>query len=260
MKRLSLLSLALLLVLGVVATAADQPAGPTGYLLRFADIGGGNIVFTYEGDLWIVPEQGGEARRLTTHSGSEVMGKFSPDGARIAFTGEYDGGNDIYLVDAVGGEPQRLTWHPSADTMLDWCPDGSGVVITSARDYPFRGQLFKVFLAGGMEMALPVDRGSLASVAPDHSGLAYNRMSQQTRTWKRYEGGQAQDIWVKDFKTGDITKITDWTGNDSFPMWGQGAIYFLSDREDGTLNLYAYDTASKGVKRLSLKHAPMEKL
>jgi len=250
-KRLSLLSLALLLVLGAVATAADQPAGPTGYLLRFADIGGGNIVFTYEGDLWIVPEQGGEARRLTTHSGSEVMGKFSPDGARIAFTGEYDGGNDIYLVDAVGGEPQRLTWHPSADTMLDWCPDGSGVVITSARDYPFRGQLFKVFLAGGMEMALPVDRGSLASVAPDHSGLAYNRMSQQTRTWKRYEGGQAQDIWVKDFKTGDITKITDWTGNDSFPMWGQGAIYFLSDREDGTLNLYAYDTASKGVKRLT---------
>lgn len=53
MKRLSLLSLALLLVLGAVATAADQPAGPTGYLLRFADIGGGNIVFTYEGDPWI---------------------------------------------------------------------------------------------------------------------------------------------------------------------------------------------------------------
>lgn len=97
--------------------------------------------------------------------------------------------------------------------MLDWCPDGSGVVITSAR-LPVPRAALQGVLAGGMEMALPVDRGSLASVAPDHSGLAYNCMSCYIRTWKRYEGGQAQDIWVKDFKTGDITKITDWTGND----------------------------------------------
>lgn len=248
MKRLSLFSVVLLLLLGAVAAAADDQPG---YLLRYADIGGGSIVFTYEGDLWLVPEQGGEARRLTSHLGSEVMAKFSPDGKQLAFTGEYDGGNDIYLMDAVGGEPKRLTWHPANDTMLDWCPDGSGVVIASSREYPFRGHLYKVFLAGGMDMSLPVDRGSLASVAPDHSGLAYNRINRHTATWKRYEGGMAQDIWVKNFKTGAIDKITDWTGNDSFPMWGQGAIYFLSDREDGTLNLYAYDTSTKQTKRLT---------
>ncbi len=251
MKRLSLIPLVLLVVLAAASFAADQPASQTGYLLRYADIGGGNIVFTYEGDLWLVPEQGGEARRLTTHAGSEVMAKFSPDGKQIAFTAEYDGGNDIYVIDTVGGEPRRLTWHPANDTMLDWCPDGSGVVITSSREYPFRGMLYKVFLNGGMDMALPVDRGSLASVAPDHSGLAYNRINRQTATWKRYEGGMAQDIWVKDFKSGAITKITDWTGTDSFPMWGQGAIYFISDREDGTLNVYGYDTTTKQTKRLT---------
>jgi len=250
-KRLSLFPLAVFIALAAASFAADQPASPTGYLLRYADIGGGNLVFTYEGDLWLVPEQGGEARRLTTHAGSEVMAKFSPDGSHIAFTAEYDGGNDIYVMDTVGGEPRRLTWHPANDTMLDWCPDGSGVVITSSREYPFRGMLYKVFLDGGMEKALPVDRGSLASVAPDHSGLAYNRINRQTATWKRYEGGMAQDIWVKDFKSGDISKITDWTGTDSFPMWGQGAIYFISDREDGTLNLYGYDTATKQTKRLT---------
>ena len=248
MKRLSLILATLLLIPGAaLAAAADQP----GYLLRYADIGGGNIVFTYEGDLWLVPDQGGEARRLTSHQGGEVMAKFSPDGKQLAFTGEYDGGNDIYLMDTMGGVPRRLTWHPANDTMLDWCPDASGVVITSGREYPFRGQLYKVFLAGGMDMELPVDRGSLASVAPDHSGLAYNRINRQMRTWKRYEGGMAQDIWVKDFKSGDITKITDWTGTDSFPMWGQGAIYFISDREDGTLNIYAWDTATKQTKRLT---------
>ncbi|MBM4130696.1 hypothetical protein FJ250_06665, partial [bacterium] len=260
MKRLSLLLLFVPLLLGATAaTAADRPAGkPTdasaaspGYLMRFADIGGGQIVFTYEGDLWLAPEQGGEARRLTTHSGNEVMAKFSPDGKLIAFTAEYDGGNDIYVSDAAGGEPRRLTWHPANDTMLEWCPDGTGVIITSGREYPFRGQLYKVPLDGGMEVELPVDRGTQASPAPDHSALAYVHQNQHNRTWKRYEGGQAQEIWVKDLKSGDITKITDWTGNDAFPMWGKGAIYFLSDREDGTLNLYAWDTATKAVRRLT---------
>lgn len=252
MKRLSLLTLVLPLLLGAaVAVAADQPADQPGYVLRFADIGGGNIVFTYEGDLWLVPEQGGDARRLTTHAGNEVMAKFSPDGKLIAFTAEYDGGNDIYVVDAVGGEPRRLTWHPAADTMLEWWPDGSGVIISSGREYPFRGQIYKVPLDGGMEIELSVDRGTQASPAPDHSALAYVHQNQHNRTWKRYEGGQAQDIWVKDFKSGDITKITDWTGNDSFPMWGQGAIHFISDREDGTLNIYAWDTATKQTRRLT---------
>jgi tricorn protease len=250
-KRLSLLLVLLSsLLLSAAAANAAAPDQP-GYLARYADIGGGNIVFTYEGDLWLVPEQGGEARRLTTHAGNEVMGKISADGKLVAFTAEYDGGNDIYVMDVLGGEPKRLTWHPAADTMLDWCPDGSGVVISSNREYPNRGQLFKVFLDGGMEQRLPVDRGSLASMAPDGSGLAYNRINRQTATWKRYEGGMAQDVWVKDFKGGDITKITDWSGTDSFPMWGQGAIYFISDREDGTLNVYAYDTATKQTKRMT---------
>ena len=102
--------------------------------MRYADIGGGNIVFTYEGDLWLVPETGGDARRITSHPGTELAAKFSQDGTKLAFTGSYDGGNDVYLMDVMGGVPERLTWHPAGDTMLDWCPDGEGVVIRSNRD------------------------------------------------------------------------------------------------------------------------------
>ena len=197
--------------------------------MRYADIGGGQIVFTYEDDLWLVPETGGDARRITSHPGTELAAKFNKDGTKLAFTGSYDGGNDVYVMDVMGGVPERLTWHPAGDTMLDWCPDEDGVVIRSNREYPYRGQLFKVFFDGGMPMRLPVDRGSLASVAPDHSGLAYNRIGRQARTWKRYEGGMAQDIWVKDFASGEITKITDWDGTDNFPMW-EGGTHLLHQR------------------------------
>jgi len=234
-----------------MAQEAAQPNDAPGYVMRYADIGGGHIVFTYEDDLWLVPAEGGEARRITSHPGSEINAKFSADGSRLAFTASYDGGNDVYVMDVMGGVPERLTFHPARDLMLDWCPDESGVVFTTRRNYPFRGELYKAFFEGGMPMRLPLDRGSLASVAPDHSGIAYNRIGRHTRTWKRYEGGMAQDIWVKDFASGDITKITDWAGSDNFPMWHEKTIYFTSDREDGTLNIYGYDTGTQQTVRLT---------
>jgi len=247
-NRLSLI-LAVLLVMGAGAALAqtDEP----GYVMRYADIGGGNIVFTYEDDLWLVPETGGDARRITSHPGIEQAAKFNKDGSKLAFSGNYDGGEDIYLMDVMGGVPQRLTWHPAGDLMLDWYPDGDAVVIRTNREYPFRGQLYKVYLDGRMPSRVEVDRGSLASVAPDNSGLAYNRIGRHVRTWKRYEGGMAQDIWVKDFSTGEINKITDWEGTDNFPMWEGNTIYFTSDREDGTLNIYGYDLGDGQITRLT---------
>jgi tricorn protease len=236
------------MMFAVVGAAAADPAG---YVLRYPDIGGGNIVFTYEDDLWLVADTGGDARRITSHEGTELAAKFSQDGSRIAFTGNYDGGNDVYVMDALGGVPERLTWHPAGGIMLDWCPDGSGVIINTRRDYPFRGDIYKVFFDGRMPFRVPLDRGGLASIAPDHSGIAYNRIGRQSRTWKRYEGGMAQDIWVKDLKSGAIERITDWTGTDNFPMWAGRMIYFNSDREDGTLNLYGYDTETRETRRLT---------
>jgi tricorn protease len=181
------------------------------------------------------------------------MAKFSPDGTMLAFTGEYDGGRDVYVMDARGGVPERLTYHPSGGTLLDWTPDGSRVIFSSRRLAPaYTDELYTISVEGGMPEILPVDRGSLASMSPDGNALAYNRLGRHVRTWKRYEGGLAQDVWIADFTTGEFTKITDWGGSDQFPMWGNdGAIYFSSDREDATLNLYAYDPATGTTSRLT---------
>src|SRR5436190_24143071 len=89
------------------ATATGAPA-----YIRTPDLNGRRIVFAAEGDLWLVSDAGGIARRLTTHPGTEYFPRFSPDGKWIAFTGEYDGNQDVFVVPAEGGEPRRLTWHP----------------------------------------------------------------------------------------------------------------------------------------------------
>ena len=249
MKRLLLVSLLLLSVVGTAAVAAETAPG---YVLRYADVTADQIVFTYEDDLWLVPVAGGDAHRITSHAGRELSAKFSPDGTRLAFTADYDGGGDVYVMDARGGVPQRLTYHPSGGTVLDWTADGQSVIFTSNREAPmYSSELYTIPADGGMAVRLPVDRGALASMAPDGSGLAFNRFGRHTRTWKRYQGGNAQDVWVLDFASGDISQLTDWTGSDQFPMWGDGAIYFNSDREDGNLNIYRYDTTSKATTRLT---------
>ncbi len=247
--------LVMFVLLGLAATVAAEPAvDPSpGYVMRYADIGHGQIVFTYEDDLWLVPAAGGDAQRITSNPGLELGAKISPDGTMVAFTGNYDGGMDVYVMDLPAGVPHRLTYHPAADLVTGWCPDGKGVLFSSNREAPaFASELYRVSLDGGLPTKLPVDRGSLASMAPDKSGLAYNRYGRQVRTWKRYQGGNAQDIWVKDFKSGDIKRITDWSGSDQFPMWApDGNIYFASDRQDGTLNIYGYDLATGKTRRLT---------
>jgi len=252
-KRLSIITLSALILLASsgLSFAADDDSAP-GYVMRFADIGHGQIVFTYEDDLWLVPDSGGDAQRITSHQGRETGAKFSPDGKQLAFTASYDGGTDVYVMDVGGGEPKRVTYHSGGSILLDWCPDGKAILFRANRIAPgYSDELYRIEIDGGMAKMLPVDRGALASVAPDGSGLAYNRIGRHARTWKRYEGGLAQDIWVKDFESGDINKITDWVGSDQFPMWGQDAIYFASDRENGTLNIFGYDTTSKQTRALT---------
>jgi tricorn protease len=230
----------------VIAFTVANRALAESHLMRFADIHQDKIVFTYEGDLWLVTATGGDARRITHDRGEEKYAKFSPDGARIAFTASYDGGTDVYVMDASGGVPKRLTYHPAADNVLDWFPDGQHVLFRSRRTYPDRAdQIYKISIDGGMPERLPVDRAGLTAISPDGKSIAYNRISTEFRTWKRYVGGMAPAIWMGSLKQMDYQTITDWKGTNSWPMWGPDGIYFVSDREAGTLNLCRYDPASR---------------
>lgn len=227
-------------------------AGAESHLMRMADVHEDQVVFTYEGDLWLGSTAGGDARRITSDPGSEVYAKFSPDGSKLAFSAQYDGGYDVYVMDARGGMPARLTYHPAGDRVLGWFPDGTHILFRSNRVWPFRGEeIYSISINGGMPERLPVDRAGLTTLSPDGKMIAYNRQSRETRTWKRHTGGTAQNIWMGSLKKKDYRKITDWKGTDNYPMWQGNAIYFVSDRRHGTLNLYHYNTKTGEVRPLT---------
>ncbi|HVP06775.1 MAG TPA: PDZ domain-containing protein, partial [Candidatus Acidoferrum sp.] len=97
---------------------------------------------------------------------------------------------------------------------------------------------------------LPMSVAGFTSFSPDGNKVAYCPIYRDFRTWKRYKGGMAQDVWIFDLKTLQNKKVTDWVGTDNQPMWYKDKIYFNSDRT-GTLNLYAYDTATGQTRQIT---------
>ena len=113
-----------LLIACAVCTFEMASAQVSARLFRYPDVSKTQITFTYGGDLWIVAKEGGTAAKLSSPPGAETFPKFSPDGSKVAFSGNYDGNTDIYSISSQGGIPQRLTHHGMTDRMLDWYPDG----------------------------------------------------------------------------------------------------------------------------------------
>jgi len=189
-----------------VGAAFAQPADHV--LLQRPTLSRTQIVFVYGGDLWSVPREGGAANRLTAGPGVETNPIFSPDGAKIAFTGEYDGNVDVFVVPATGGVPTRLTWHPAADTALGWTPDGRRVLFSSTRTaYSRFIELFTVGLDGGLPLKLPLAMAAEGAYSPDGSRIAYVPLSRAFATWKRYRGGRTTAVWVATLANSRIEKV-----------------------------------------------------
>lgn len=223
-----------LLLFSIFATPMAVAAQVDARMFRQPDVSGTHITFVYAGDIWIVPKEGGTASRLSSPPGEESFPRFSPDGSRIAFTGNYDGNEDVYTIPTFGGEPIRLTYHPMADRTVDWYPDGSGVLFASSRESGRQrfNQFFKVAPTGGVAERLPLEMAEYGAVSPDGRTLAFMMIERDSRTWKRYRGGRAPDIWTFDLQTYESRNVTDDPANDSHPMWHGDTLYFLSDRGD----------------------------
>jgi tricorn protease len=227
------------------SSAADEAP----LLVQAPTISKTQIVFAYGGYLWSVPRAGGEARQLTT-GGHETRPKFSPDGAWIAFTGQYDGNIDAYVMPADGGEPKRLTWHPDPDIAVGWTPDGKKVLISSNREaYADFDRLYTIPVEGGVPEVLPMWRGEAASYSPDATRIAYVPNLKWQVAWKRYHGGQTTPVYVLRLNDLQLEKIPRENSNDDEPVWIGDTVYFLSDRK-GSVTIFAYDTKTKNVKQV----------
>jgi len=249
------------LLLSTVPLAAAHAALP-----RFPQPYGDRIVFVADGNVWSAPKAGGTAERLTSAPGQDMFPRASPDGQWIAYTEASKAGTDIWVIPAAGGAARRLTYHPTTEAgtggrhgpdnmVVTWTPDSKYVVYLSKRDQwnSWIQNMYEVPVAGGAPRPMPIDSAvGLATFAPDGHTIAYNRIFRNFRTWKRYNGGLAQQVFTYDFTTRRLDQITDWSGTNTSPMWYGRRIYFLSDRDGARrANIWVYDQDTRQTREVT---------
>lgn len=250
------------LCLGFAALAAaivhaDEdpvPAQIDARMLQMPAVSKSQIAFVYGGNIWIAPKSGGTALRLSSPRGSQQFPRFSPDGTKLAFSGNYDGNVDIYVMPVGGGEPRRITHHGGNERLLGWYPDGQSLLFASHMTaFTDRvGQLYKVSAQGGLPEKLPVAYGEFGALSADCHTLAFTPISTDFATWKRYRGGMAPDIWLFDLEKKTAENVTHNEANDSQPMWHGDTLYFLSDRDEHQRdNIWAYNTRTKETREIT---------
>lgn len=249
-------------ILSAAALFVASSANAQTKLLRFPDIHGDRIAFSYGGDLWTASSSGGVATRLTTHPGLELFAKFSPDGNQIAFTGQYDGDEQVYVVPTNGGVPKQLTFYPSGNPRAErwgydnqvygWTKDGKRILFRSQRtSWTFgQTQLYTVSADGGSSIALPMPLAGSGAYSPDGKKIVYSKVFRDFRPEKRYSGGQANYLAIFDFATRSAKQITKGPRAERDAMWIGNKIYYNSDK-DGTFNLYSYDVATGASQQLT---------
>lgn len=241
-------------VASITTSVQAAPADET-LLLRAPAVSEKNIAFVYGGDIWIASRDGSNPRRLTVNPAVETSPTFSPDGKKIAFTGNYDGNFDVYVIDIEGGDPRRVTYHPSGDLVKGWLSNDE-LYFSSTRDYNYAlsPRLHRIKLDGTGEQALPMPEATQGSPSADRRYWAYIKNTDPTDrsnvAFKRYRGGGMPQVWIFDSQTKEIEIVPGTGANNVKPQWLGNKVYFLSDK-DFTLNLYSYDTKAKKVDKLT---------
>ncbi len=211
---------------------------------------GQKIAFSYKGDIYTVPYNGGNATRLTFNPSFESSPVWSPDGKNIAFSSDRNGSHDIFIMPAEGGIEKRLTYNSGSELAEAFSPDGKEIYFSSAIQDPAISpsfpsarlvELYAISTDGsGLRQLLPTPATSL-SVLQDGRILYEDVKGMEDKWRKHHTSSVTRDIWIYDPSTGHHTNLTDHAGEDRSPAISSdnSTLYFLSERDGGSFNIYA---------------------
>ncbi|MBI2408845.1 MAG: PD40 domain-containing protein [Gemmatimonadetes bacterium] len=238
-------------VLAAAALNAQTPTEGARGFYRFPAVSGQTIVFAAEGDLWSVGLAGGLAHRLTSHAAEETDPVISPDGKTLAFTARYEGPAALYTMPVTGGAPTRWTYDGDAAIATSWTPDGKLVYRTTQYAGIPKSALVLLDITSGTRTRVPLVGASEASYDGSGRTLYFARPVFHNNVTKRYTGGTARDVWKYTTGASEAVELTgDYKGESHSPMWYNGRVYFVSDR-DGTMNIWSMAEDGSDKKQIT---------
>lgn len=226
---------------GLAAQAQDNPLW-----MRHPAISpnGKTIAFSYQGDIFTVPSNGGTAKQITSNAAFDSYPVWSPDGNHIAFASNREGSIDVWVMDANGGIPKRVTTNSGSEYPLRW-KDNSTImfkasIMPTAKSIIFAGsypQVYTVGMDGGRPKLFSDITMDALDINASGDVLYIDRKGYEDEWRKHHRSPITRDVWLK---SGDsFRKLTTFDGEDRDPVWASDgkSFYYLSE-QSGTLNIY----------------------
>jgi tricorn protease len=243
--------------------AAALPEGEAAWL-RYPAIApdGRTLAFTWQGDLWRVPVEGGEAVRLTTHPAHDYRPVWSPDGRQIAFASDRYGSFQLFLMPAAGGQPRRLTFHSAGETPFAFTPDGSHVVFGASRlddaanrQFPSGSlpELYQVPVDGGRVSQLLTIPAEDVAFSRDGRTVVYHDRKGGENEWRKYHVSSiTRDLWVWDRDSDTHRQLTAGGPEHRSPILPPGSehVFFLSEAS-GSYNVHRIPLAGGDAEQVT---------
>jgi len=212
---------------------------------------GSLVAFSWHGDLWLVPSQGGEAKRLTGDPGYDWGPVWDPRGGHLGFNSDRFGGDDVLVFSFREGQTRRLSFHEAQDVVQGFW--GNQLVFVSRRHEAWnrKNAVYGVPLTGGTERVLSQVLALEAVPSPDGRFLALVRGG--TPDWRRhYRGSANRDLWLLEFASGKLQRLTETPWDEDHVSWaGNTALVFRSDNGGEDRNVFRLDLATGEMTQLS---------
>ncbi len=226
---------------GLAAQAQDNPLW-----MRHPAISpdGKTIAFSYQGDIFTVPSNGGTAKQITSNAAFDSYPVWSPDGNHIAFASNREGSIDVWVMDANGGIPKRVTTNSGNEYPLRWKDNYTimfkASIMPTAKSIIFAGsypQVYTVGMDGGRPKLFSDITMDALDINASGDVIYIDRKGYEDEWRKHHRSPITRDVWLK---SGDsLRKLTTFDGEDRDPVWASDgkSFYYLSE-QSGTLNVY----------------------
>ncbi|MDD2600159.1 MAG: S41 family peptidase [Kiritimatiellae bacterium] len=206
---------------------------------------GKQFIFEWCDSLWIAATKGGEAKPLELTPSKDQWPIFAPDGKKVAFQSNRNGGWKIFEYHLETKQNRQLTFHSESSTPCCWNKAGDSLIASVTRDdaglIRYNRLAWISTVERRAEQKLFDTEAGEPSLSPDQSQLLFTREGENIYR-KGVNNTKASQIWLYNLKSNEFKPVVKRLTESRTPLWtpdGKG-FYYVSG-EGGVMNIRHHD-------------------